>query len=486
MERTASLPSRSRALLTTVGASLAVLAAGPASAAEAAAPTLGASLPVWSALPFVGLLLSVALLPLLAAGFWRRRYPIVVAAWALALCVPFVGAYGRPALQALAHTALADYVPFVLLLGSLYAIGAGVLIRGTLHGSPPVNALILLAGAGLASWIGTTGATVLLIRPLLRANRRRRRRAHTVVFFIFLVANIGGALTPLGDPPLFLGFLHGVPFFWTLRLWRETALATACLLAAYLAVDTWHWRRESPGVREHPEGPREPLRIEGWHNLAFLAGVLAAVILSGTWSAGSVVILGVHRSVAGLLRDAVLVLMATGAWLTTPPRLREENDHAWEPIREVAILFAGVFVTMIPVLAMLSTGERGALAAVVRGVRTPALFFWATGGLSSLLDNAPTYLTSLSTALGSLQPGLPEREGILRLIAEHPAHLRAIATGAVFMGANTYIGNAPNLLAKSIAESVGVEMPSFFGYVLRFALPFLLPVFVLVTWVFLV
>lgn len=479
------MPSRPRVLLALAGATIAFLAAEPAHAAAGDLP-LGVALPVWSALPFVGLILSIALLPLLAAGYWQRHYPKVAAAWTLALAGPFLAAYGRPALQALARTALADYLPFVLLLGSLYSIGGCILIRGTLRGSPPVNAMIMLVGTGLAAWIGTTGATVLLIRPLLRANRRRRYRAHTVVFFIFLVANIGGALTPLGDPPLFLGFLHGVPFFWTMRLLAETALTTACVLAAYLAVDAWHWRHEEASVREDPEGPREPVRIEGWHNLAFLAGVLAAVILSGTWNLGSVSILGVPRSVEGLVRDVVLVLMAVGSWLTTSQRLREQNDHAWEPIREVAILFAGIFVTLIPVLAMLSMGERGALGFITRGVRTPALFFWATGGLSSLLDNAPTYLTALSTALGLLHPGLPEREAILRLVAENPTYLKAIATGAVFMGANTYIGNAPNFLAKSIAESAGVEMPSFFGYVVRFALPFLVPVFALVTWVFFV
>ena len=467
-------------------AAIAVVAAGPARAADAADPHLGAALSPWSALPFLGMLLSIAFLPLVAGRFWRRHYPKVAAGWGLALAIPFLAAYGSPALHALAQTAIADYLPFVLLIGSLYSIGSGVLIRGTLRGSPPVNALIMLAGTALASLIGTTGATVLLIRPLLRANRRRRFRAHTVVFFIFLVANIGGALTPLGDPPLFLGFLHGVPFFWTLRLWRQTVLLVAFLVAAYLVLDAWHWRREEEDVRRDPEGPREPLRIEGWHNLAFLGGVLAAVILSGNWAPGSVSIFGVHRGIEGLVRDAALLLMAAGSWLTTSPRVREQNDHAWEPVREVAILFAGVFVTMTPVLAMLSMGEAGALALIIRAIRTPAAFFWATGGLSSLLDNAPTYLTSLSTALGRLQPGLPERAAVLRLIGERPELLQAISTGAVFMGANTYIGNAPNFLAKSIAETAGVRMPSFFGYVLRYALPFLGPAFALVSWVFFV
>ncbi|MGD1148378.1 MAG: sodium:proton antiporter [Thermoanaerobaculaceae bacterium] len=486
MRTTQAMRPGARTLRGVTVAAFAYAAAAPARAAEAGDPRLGVALPAWSALPFLGLLLSIALLPLLAERFWQRHYPKVAAGWAFVFAIPFLAAYGSPALHAIGQTAFADYLPFVLLLGSLYLIGGGVHIRGTLRGSPPLNAMILLVGTGLASWIGTTGATVLLIRPLLRANRRRRYRAHTVVFFIFLVANIGGALTPLGDPPLFLGFLHGVPFFWTLRLWRETAFVVACLVAAYLAVDTWHWRREEADVREDPEGPREAIRIEGWHNLAFLGGVLAAVILSGSWNPGSVSILGVQRGIAGLVRDGVLLLMAAGSWLTTSPRLRERNDHAWEPIREVAILFAGVFVTMIPVLAMLNIGELGALGFIIRAVHTPAALFWATGGLSSLLDNAPTFLTSLSTALGRLQSGLPEHEGVLRLIGEKPEVLRAIATGAVFMGANTYIGNAPNFLAKSIAENAGVRMPSFFGYIVRYTLPFLVPVFALATWVFFV
>jgi len=465
-------------------AAIASLAAGTAHAADGAGTTLGADLPPWSALPFVGLLLSIALLPLLAGGFWRRHYPKVSAAWAAALAVPLLAAFGPAGFAALAHTAIADYLPFVVLLAALYTIGSGVVIRGTPRGSPPVNALILLTGTLLASVVGTTGATVLLIKPLLRANRHRRRRVHSVVFFIFLVANIGGSLTPLGDPPLFLGFLHGVPFFWTLGLWDVTLLTAAALLAVYLALDAWHWRREDADVRANPEGRRERLRIAGAHNLVFLAGVLGAVVLSGVWHPGRVAVLGVERPIEGLVRDAVLVAMAAGSWLTTPHGLRRENEHEWGPIREVAVVFAGIFVTMVPVLAMLGAGEGAGLGFVIRRVRTPALFFWATGGLSSVLDNAPTYLTSLSTALGRLQPGVPEREAITRLIADTPEYLRAVAAGAVLMGANTYIGNAPNFLARSIAESAGVRMPTFFGYVVRYVVPVLLPVYVLVTLVF--
>jgi Na+/H+ antiporter NhaD/arsenite permease-like protein len=408
----------------------------------------------------------------------------VSAAWAAALIVPFVAAYGRPGIHEILHVAIVDYVPFIVLIGTLFTIGGGILIRGTLRGSPTVNAAIIGIGTVLASWIGTTGAAVLLIRPLLRANRSRRHVAHTVVFFIFLVANIGGALTPLGDPPLFLGFLHGVPFFWTLSLWKETLLVALLTLASYVALDVYYWRREDPIVRAPRPGPNEPLRVEGWHNFIFLAGVLAAVIVSGVWHAGALSVLGVHQEVQNLLRDACLLLMAAGSWLTTGRRTREENEYAWGPIREVAILFAGIFATIIPPLLMLRAGEDGALSPVIRAVQTPAGFFWVTGGLSSFLDNAPTYLTFFATALGRLFPGVPGREAVLRLIAEQGAYLQAVATGAVFMGANTYIGNAPNFMVKSIAEEAGVEMPSFFGYILRFTLPILIPIFLLVTWVF--
>jgi len=460
-----------------------VLVARTAGAGEPGAD-LGSVLPAWSALPFLGILLSIALFPLLAPRFWHHHYPKVSAAWAVALIVPFVATYGQPAVGEILHMAIVDYVPFIVLIGTLFTIGGGILIRGTLRGSPTVNAAIIVIGTVLASWIGTTGAAVLLIRPLLRANRDRRHVAHTVVFFIFLVANIGGALTPLGDPPLFLGFLHGVPFFWTLSLWKEMLLVALLTLAAYLALDVYYWRREDPVVRTPRPGTRQQLQIKGWHNFIYLAGVLAAVIVSGVWHAGDVSVLGVHQQVQNLLRDAFLLLMAAGSWLTTGRRTREENEYTWGPIREVAILFAGIFATIIPPLLMLRAGVQGALSPVVRAVHTPAGFFWVTGVLSSFLDNAPTYLTFLSTALGRLFPGVPEREAVLRLIAEQGAYLQAVATGAVFMGANTYIGNAPNFMVKSIAEEAGVEMPSFFGYIARYTLPFLIPIFLLATWVF--
>jgi Na+/H+ antiporter NhaD/arsenite permease-like protein len=470
----------SRFWLALVGA---FLAAPGVSLAAGTQGDLGATLPAWSAIPFAGILLSIALFPLLAPHFWHHHYPKVAAFWALILLFPFLASYGRAALGEVLHMAIVDYIPFIILIGTLFTIGGGIYVRGSLQGRPSVNALLLLIGTLLASWIGTTGAAMVLIRPLLRANKHRRYRSHTVVFFIFLVANIGGALTPLGDPPLFLGFLHGVPFFWTLTIWKEMLLVAGIVLLAYMVLDNLLWRREYPHLRQASAGT-EKIRVEGWHNLFFLAGVLAAVVASGVWHLGEVEILGVHQHWQNLLRDAFLLLMFALSWWTTPREVRKANEFSWEPIREVAILFAGIFATIIPALAMLRAGEHGALAFLIRAVQSPAHFFWATGILSSFLDNAPTYLTFLSTALGRLYPGVPERQAILQLISENHAFLQAIATGAVFMGANTYIGNAPNFMVKSIAEEQGVPMPSFFGYIFKYTLPVLIPAFMIATWVF--
>ncbi len=459
------------------------LAPAPAlAAAEPASPGLGTVLPAWSALPFVGILLSIALFPLLASRFWHHHYPKVALAWGLVLVIPFVWIYGGEAVHEILHMAVVDYIPFIILLAALFTIGGGIYVRGSFRGSPLVNGTILLIGTFLASWIGTTGAAMVLIRPLLRANSGRRHRAHTIVFFIFLVANIGGSLTPLGDPPLFLGFLHGVPFFWTLNLGTEMVLVASLVFGIYLALDSYFWRQESRELRAAPPGG-ERLRIDGGINLVYLEGVLLAVILSGLWHPGEVTILGVHQGIQNLMRDAFLLWMLAVSWYTTPRPIREANGYSWGPIKEVAILFAAIFATIIPPLAILKAGEQGALAGLIHLVRSPAEFFWATGILSSFLDNAPTYLTFLSTALGRLYPGVPEREAILRLITENHAFLMAISTGAVFMGANTYIGNAPNFMVKAIAEESGVEMPSFFGY-MKYSLLVLVPIFLLATWVF--
>ncbi len=458
---------------------------GIAAAGEGAAGSdLGSSLPLWSVIPFAGILLSIAIFPLVAPEFWHHHFPKVSAFWALLFSIPFVLAYHHEAVHEILHIYIVDYIPFIILLWALFTVAGGILIRGSFNGTPALNTVFLLIGTLIASWVGTTGAAMLLIRPVIRANARRAHKVHTIVFFIFLVANIGGSLTPLGDPPLFLGFLHGVPFFWTFRIITETGLVAGILLVIYFLLDSYYWRKETHAARQPHDGPQEKLKIEGLHNLIFLGGILGGVLLSGVWHAGEVNILGVHQHIQNLVRDGLLIIMGLLSLVTTSRKIREDNAFTWFPIQEVAYLFAGIFMTIVPALAILKAGENGALAGLIRAVNDPAHYFWATGILSSFLDNAPTYLTFLNSALGRFFAGVPERQAIHSLIAHQELFLKAIATGAVYMGANTYIGNAPNFMVKSIAEENGVEMPSFFGYILKYSLVFLIPTFVVVTLVF--
>jgi Na+/H+ antiporter NhaD/arsenite permease-like protein len=451
-------------------------------AAEGEASNLGATLPLWSTLPFAGMLLSIALFPLLAPRFWRHHYPRVAAAWALIFAVPFLFAYRGSALHEILHIYIADYVPFLILLVSLFTVAGGIVLRGTVGGTPGSNTLLLAIGTLLASCIGTTGASMLLVRPLLRSNAPRRERVHVVVFFIFLVSNVGGALTPLGDPPLFLGFLQGVPFFWTLHLVPEMCLIAAFLLLLFYLTDSRAWSRDA--IVGFAPAPRAPVRIEGRVNFVFLAAIVAAVLFSGVYQMHEVQVLGVGVPLQNLLRDLTLVALTLLSLRFTPRLLREANQFGWEPMREVAILFAGIFMTIVPALAILRAGETGPLHALIRGIEKPWQYFWMSGGLSSFLDNAPTYLTFLHSALGRFYPDLPPREAVGALLHEHTRVLAAISAGSVFMGANTYIGNAPNFMVRSIAEEAGVEMPSFFGYLMRWSLPILIPAFLLVTLVF--
>ncbi len=442
---------------------------------------LGSVLPLYMGIPFAGILLSIALFPLLAPRFWHHHFGKISAFWGLSLAVPFLLMYGGEALLEIIHIYLADYVPFIILLWALYTVAGGILVTGSFAGSPVVNTVMLVIGTAIASWVGTTGAAMLMIRPFLRANAWRKKRTYQVVFFIFLICNIGGALTPLGDPPLFLGFLHGVPFFWTLHLIKPMLLVSLLLLVLFFVFDTIYYRREEGSP---PAADGTGIKIEGLHNLLFLGGVVGAVLMSGLVHLGEVPILGVHRPVADLLRDAILILMGVLSLWTTRKAIRERNEFTWFPILEVAYLFAGIFVTMIPVLDILKAGTEGHLAFVIEAVKQPAHYFWITGMLSSFLDNAPTYLVFLNTALGNFTPGMAEREAIHNLIANNMIYLEAIAAGAVFMGANSYIGNAPNFMVRSIAEETGVEMPSFFGYILKYSATILVPAFVVVTWVF--
>jgi len=460
-----------------------VLAAHGAARAETghAGTPIGHSLPVWSVLPFVGILLSIALFPLFAPHFWHRHYPKVTAFWGVILAVPFLAAYHGRGVDALLHTYLLEYIPFIILLWALFTVAGGIHLKGSLNGTPRLNTLLLAIGTAIASWMGTTGAAMILIRTILRANKWRKHKAHVIVFFIFLVANIGGSLTPLGDPPLFLGFLVGVPFFWTMKLIPHMLLVAVPLLAIFFVMDSHYYKKEEAAPKTTE---KTPLKIEGAHNLLFLAGIVGAVLVSGMWRPGSATILGVHEEIQNLSRDGVLVLLGLASLLTTKKATRAGNEFTWGPIREVAILFAGIFTTIVPALAILKAGENGALGAVMRTIETPAHYFWLTGSLSSFLDNAPSYLTFLSSALGRFFPDLPVLQGVHGLIADKSAYLEGISLGAVFFGANTYIGNAPNFMVKSIAEEAGVRMPSFFGYMFKYSIPILLPLFFLVTLVF--
>lgn len=452
----------------------------------------GALSPLWG-VPFAGLLLSIALVPLFAPAFWHRHDGKVALAWALAFVVPFTVVFGAPmAIGQFVHAALAEYVPFIVLLTALFTVAGGIHVSGNLRGSPGLNVAILALGAVLASVMGTTGASMLLIRPLIRANDDRVRCAHVVVFFIFIVSNVGGALTPLGDPPLFLGFLKGVDFFWTARhLLPQTLCLLGVLLALFWGVDRHLFKVD--GVRPvdpTPDTPvpptttatagRWPIGIEGARNLWLLAGVIGLVLMSGTWkSPVAFDVLGTPVGLPGLLRDAGLVALTGLSLASTPRRVHAANRFGWAPMIEVATLFAGIFLTIVPVIAMLKAGTAGPFGAVVSAVTRadgqpdPAMYFWATGLLSSFLDNAPTYLVFFNTAGGDAAT----------LMTTHAATLAAISAGAVFMGANTYIGNAPNLMVKAIAESRGVRMPGFFGF-MAWSLVCLVPLFVLVTVLF--
>lgn len=443
---------------------------------------LGETLPLWSCIPFAFMLLSIALFPLIAPEIWHHHFGKISAFWAASLGLPFLFVFKGVALYEILHIILADYVPFIILLWSLYTVSGGILLRGTLRGTPLVNTLILVIGTLLASWMGTTGAAMLLIRPFLRANNFRKNRTFMVVFFIFLVANVGGSLTPLGDPPLFLGFLHGVSFFWTFKLMPHMLMTSLVLLVIYFILDTYHYRKENAKPPETED--KTPLKLVGLHNFLFLGGVVVAVLLSGVVDWGEINVFGVHRAVQDWSRDIFLIVLGILSLLTTSRKIREDNDFTWFPIIEVAYLFIGIFITMIPCLLILKAGPNGALAGLINAVKEPWHYFWVTGLLSSFLDNAPTYLTFFNTALGSFYPGIAEAQAVPKLMLESAAYLKAISAGAVFFGACSYIGNAPNFMVRSIAEEAGTTMPSFFGYILKFSLVYLIPTFVLVTWVF--
>ena len=441
--------------------------------------TSQAELSIFWVIPFIGILLSIAIFPLINAHFWEKNL------WWICLgifCIPmaiifslFMGEH----LRELTFEKGLEYLSFIILLLSLFTISGGILIKGALKGTPVVNSIFLFIGSIIASFIGTTGASMLLIRPLLRANENRKSKAHIVIFFIFLVSNLGGLLTPLGDPPLFLGYLQGIPFTWTFRLIPEWAFACSIVLAVFYFFDLRMYKRE---IKNNPklaasntsaDSSEEKFGIDGKINLLFLLGIIFCIYMQGM----------LVKKFPGVWphfgpQEAGMLLFTGLSLLITPLKseVRIKNGFTFGPIKEVALIFAGIFATMIPALYILE--QKGAALGIIK----PWQFFWATGLLSSFLDNAPTYLTFLSVAKGLNLPndlGFTLNDGT----GLSAAVLAAISCGAVFMGANTYIGNGPNFMVRSIAEESGVKMPSFFGYML-YSGCILIPIFVLITFIF--
>jgi Na+/H+ antiporter NhaD/arsenite permease-like protein len=439
---------------------------------------LGAALPLWSVVPFVVLLTAVAILELVAQDWWSslRNKAVVAAALAVPAAVQLGLGHGPAGVSALSHS-LTDYLSFILLLTALFVIAGGIEIQGSLAGTPLANTVMLGIGAVLANLIGTTGASMVLIRPYLRANVRRHRKAHLVVFFILIVANAGGLLTPLGDPPLYLGFLKGVPFEWTFGLWGPWLFVNGVVLAIFNLVDQFVVNREErANPREHLFDElmvHEPLRVVGLRNLGLLAAVVLVVLGkgSGFGTGGQPWPFGVQ--------EVLLIAIAAASYLTTSRAIHDANLFSFRPMGSVAIIFAGIFVTMTSPLLILNA------RASELGVREPWQFFWATGGLSAVLDNAPTYLSFSAVAAGQLGVDVGEPTYLASLLQAPggDALLVAVSCGAVLMGCLTYIGNGPNLMVKEIAEHRGVTMPHFFAYALA-ACVVMIPVFLATTALF--
>lgn len=413
---------------------------------------------IW-ALPFVFLLIAIAVLPLVQKHWWEKNFPLV--SFSLAAVVTFHYFFLAQNTQILLHTAH-EYFSFICLIGALFVVAGGIHINVKGEATPFFNSVFLLVGAVLANVLGTTGASMILIRPWIRMNKYRFTAYH-VVFFIFLVSNIGGGLTPIGDPPLFLGYLRGVPFFWVFReVWTIWIMTIAVLLAVFFVIDTLNFQKSPKAIREKKTN-KEEWRFVGKRNLFFLGMILAAVFVDNP----------------PFLRETIMILAAVLSYQITPKSIHQSNDFQFGPIKEVAILFFGIFATMIPALEWL---EKYAPAL---GITSVGQFFWGSGVLSSVLDNAPTYLNFLSAAIGLFVPGAhADKTGVALLLMEHAPYVRAISVASVFFGAVTYIGNGPNFLVKSIVDGSQVKTPSFFGYFFKYSLPILIPIFTLVWFIF--
>ena len=469
----------------TAGGAFTALAAEGAAGSGAAS---SGAVPLWLCIPFAGLLLCIAILPLIKPVWWEEHQPLAVIFWSLLFIVPFAVVYGGgEAAKTVLECIVDDYLTFIVLLFGLFCVSGNITMEGDLAGSPRVNVGLLLIGTLLSSWIGTTGASMLMVRPVIKMNSWRRRKCHIMIFFIFLISNIGGCLTPIGDPPLLMGFMRGIPFFWSLHLIGLMVFNVVVLLFIFYWIDRRAYRKDiAEGMKPDISKPGTQVKIKGLHNLVFLIMIVAAVILSGVLpglaafqdAAGNVLGIPIFENVKLTFPSLIeIVIILTAAFLsfrTTNVEIRRQNHFTWGAIKEVAVLFIGIFITMQPALMILKA-KGGEL-----GITQPFEMFWSTGMLSSFLDNTPTYLVFLTTA-----GALGASNGMATTLGVVPVEmLIAISAGAVFMGANTYIGNAPNFMVKSIADENGIRMPSFFGYLL-WSLSILIPVFILDTLVFL-
>lgn len=443
--------------------------------------------PLWLCIPFAGLLLCIAVMPLVKGEWWEAHQPLVVVLWILVMVIPFALLYGvGSAAETVLECTVNDYLTFIVLLFGLFCVSGNITMEGDFAGSPRINVGLLALGTLLASCIGTTGASMLMVRPVIKMNSWRRRKSHIMLFFIFMVSNMGGCLTPIGDPPLLMGFMRGVPFFWSLHLFPVLIFNMVILLFVFYHLDKRNYRRDiAEGRKPDISKPGTEFRIDGLHNIIFLIMIVAAVILSGVLpgmpafqdaagNARGIHIFGeVSLSFPSLIEIVLILLAAFLSFKTTDKEVRVKNHFTWGAIKEVAVLFIGIFITMQPALMLLKAVGPNL------GITEPYQMFWATGALSSFLDNTPTYLVFLTTA-GTL--GFTG--GIATTLGTLPAKmLSAISCGAVFMGANTYIGNAPNFMVKSISDENGVNMPSFFGYML-WSVAVLIPVFIIDMFVF--
>jgi Na+/H+ antiporter NhaD/arsenite permease-like protein len=440
---------------------------------------------VWWIIPFVGILLSIALFPLLTPHFWHNHYGKVSLFWGVIFFISFTIGYGiDTSFYYLIRTYINEYIPFICLLLALFTVSGGIRLNGNLVGTPLVNVIILLIGTALASFMGTTGAAMLLIRPMIRSNSWRKKNAHIIVFFIFLVANIGGSLTPLGDPPLFLGYLRGVDFTWTLvHMFPITLFTTGILIVIFFIIDTYYYNKETN--KPVKSANDEKISISGKRNFLFFPFVIGAVIFSSAKLGNAFTFYYVDVPWSRLGQTIFFLIITYASLKITPKEIRTSNEFNWEPVLEVSKLFATIFITMIPPILMLKAGASsdplgaGSLGFIIKGVfdgngqPINANFFWATGVLSAFLDNAPTYVVFFEAA----------GNDAIKLMSSQST-LKAISIGAVFMGACSYIGNAPNFMTKTIAEQSGIKMPTFFGYILKYSIPILVPVLILLTFLF--